>query len=510
MAHASATTGSAIEGLRRYARLGTVPRFAGAVVVAVTPLLDSSMFTTSVALVCAVMLLLTDVLVVASRRFNPSNAQRALAYSVVLDFMVMISLITDLNYVSAPGAYMGLMIVGLEAGLLFRMRGLVAFTGAFVAVGWAPFAKWQWQGYPVSVAQFLLQGVGVIVAAWIAASVAEEAERRRWQAAHQAGLNEALSVLARELMGSPQHDEVMATLSTTLGGFALPWTFEVLARQPDGTLLGPRETVIDAESVRKLWIGSDSVILNPSIMADTERDIAIIRCQNADEVVAAIVVTGDGTNRFSDGEMEFFSTLCHQVCAALDRAALHDHVKELSLTDALTKLRNRRAFDERLAEEISRSDRSEMPLAMIMLDIDHFKLLNDTQGHPAGDRTLMQIGEVLQSPTLLRDIDLSYRLGGEEFGVLLPGTGLSGAVELAERLCKAVGETDFPDCSKQPLGHLTISAGVALHVPGCGDSGKALIEASDLALYEAKRSGRNCVRSAPPQLRAVDSISAAG
>jgi diguanylate cyclase (GGDEF)-like protein len=469
------------------------------------------MFTTPVALACALTLALTDVLILASRRFTPVNAQRAVGYSVALDFTVMISLITDLNYAGAPGAYMGLMITGLEAGLLFRMRGLVAFSGAFAAVGWVPIAKWQWQGYPISLAPFLLQAAGVLIATWIAASVAEEGERRRRQAVHMAMLNDGLSVLARKLMESPQIDDVIATLSSALGDSELPWTFEVLGRQPDGTFLGSRETKIDADAVRQLLTETDTVVRKPPFLAaDGDSDTVVIRCENADELVAAITVTADGPESFGQDEMEFFSALGHQASTALDRAALHHHVKELSLTDALTNLRNRRAFDERLIEEISRSDRSGTPLAMIMVDIDHFKLLNDTQGHPAGDRTLTQIGEVLQSPVLLRDIDLSYRLGGEEFGLLLPGTGLSGAVTLAERLCEAVGETDFPDASKQPMGHLTISAGVALHIPGSGDSGKALIEASDLALYEAKRSGRNCVRSATPPLRAVDSISAAG
>jgi diguanylate cyclase (GGDEF)-like protein len=110
---------------------------------------------------------------------------------------------------------------------------------------------------------------------------------------------------------------------------------------------------------------------------------------------------------------------------------------------------------------------------------------------------LEKIGDVLRSPALLRPIDLSYRLGGEEFVVLLPGTGLEGAMVVAERLRALVGETDFPDAREQPMGHLTVSVGVAIHVAGVADAGKALIEATDLALYEAKNAGRDCVRAAP-------------
>jgi diguanylate cyclase (GGDEF)-like protein len=118
---------------------------------------------------------------------------------------------------------------------------------------------------------------------------------------------------------------------------------------------------------------------------------------------------------------------------------------------------------------------------------------------------LTQIGETIQSPALTSETNLSYRLGGEEFGVLMPGAELDSAMEFAERLRKVVGETDFPDAKDQPLGHLTVSVGVAVHISGADDSGKTLIEASDLALYEAKRSGRDCVRSAPP-LRAYSGL----
>jgi diguanylate cyclase (GGDEF)-like protein len=243
--------------------------------------------------------------------------------------------------------------------------------------------------------------------------------------------------------------------------------------------------------------------------ACTGGEIAFIRCRVDDELAAGIVVAAGATNAFDEGDMKFLTTLGRQACAALERAALLEQVEELAVTDVLTQLRNRRAFDDRLAEEMLRSDRNDQPLALIMLDIDYFKLLNDTQGHPAGDRTLIKIGEILQSPDLLRTIDLSYRLGGEEFVVLMPGTGMDGAMVVAERLRTLVGETDFPDANEQPLGHLTVSVGVAVHIPCSGDSGTALIEATDLALYEAKRSGRDCVRSAP-SVRTITVKSEAG
>jgi diguanylate cyclase (GGDEF)-like protein len=466
--------------------------------------------------------LLTNVLVLASRRFNDKQAKRAIAYSIALDFLVLTTLNTNLDYALTPWVYMGSVIIGIEAGLLFYTRGFLAFLGVFAVVGWVPFQAHNWLGHEIPIAQFFIQSVGVAIGSWAVAMAAEQSERRQQAAAYLARINEALALVARNLMVAPQCDQVIAALSTTLSGLELPWTFAVMVRQPDGAVTGPHGSVFDAEVVRQQWIGADPVVRNPEFLTGdviasifgkmpTEAcDTALVRCQLANELMAAVVVSGDAGSSFAKVDTGFLTTLANQAGAALERAALLEHVEELALTDALTQLRNRRAFDERLAEEMMRSDRNRQPLALMMLDVDHFKLLNDTQGHSAGDRTLCQIGEILRSFALKRPIDLSYRLGGEEFGVLLPDTPLDGAMVVAERLRAEVGKTNFPDAIEQPLGHLTVSVGVAVHNPGSGSSATALIEASDLALYEAKRSGRDCVRSAPPLSSMSSNNSAAG
>ena len=154
--------------------------------------------------------------------------------------------------------------------------------------------------------------------------------------------------------------------------------------------------------------------------------------------------------------------------------------------DPLTELLNRRGLAERFDHEIARATRAGTSLAVVAIDIDHFKRINDTHGHEAGDRALTWIAHRLSEQT--RGADITARIGGEEFLVVLPGAGLESAFEFAERLREGIAE-------HAPFS-LTISAGVAA---GVAPSGAALTDAADQALYAAKRAGRNLTRSAPHQ-----------
>lgn len=153
-------------------------------------------------------------------------------------------------------------------------------------------------------------------------------------------------------------------------------------------------------------------------------------------------------------------------------------------TDVLTGLANRRAFDHQLDSEIDYSTNVSLPLSLIMLDIDHFKQLNDTFGHTGGDEVLMLIGNLLKNE--MRASDSPARFGGEEFTVLLPNTGLEEAVLIAERIRRQIESLKFEETS------ITASFGVATFDPQ-GDIGLNLVELADQALYQSKKSGRNCV-----------------
>ncbi|MDI6829445.1 MAG: diguanylate cyclase, partial [Armatimonadota bacterium] len=166
-----------------------------------------------------------------------------------------------------------------------------------------------------------------------------------------------------------------------------------------------------------------------------------------------------------------------------------DRLIERANTDGLTDLYNHRYFQERLGKELSRAERYGRPLSIIMLDIDHFKALNDTHGHPVGDIVLQEIAKLLVSS--VRDIDIVCRYGGEEFAIILPETQASEAIVIAERLRSAVRRHCFIGKDGQSVP-VTISLGVAQY-PIHSKEREGLIMAADLAMYQAKSMGRNRV-----------------
>ena len=157
--------------------------------------------------------------------------------------------------------------------------------------------------------------------------------------------------------------------------------------------------------------------------------------------------------------------------------------------DGLTKVQNRRYWEEQLKQEIHRAQRYQHSLSLILFDLDKFKDLNDKYGHLGGDFVLVELASFIGS--LLRDSDLLGRYGGEEFGIILPDTGLDGAEEVAERICRAVA--DYPMLFNQQTIRATLSIGVAEFEPKQHFLHDDLIRCADMALYNAKRSGRNRV-----------------
>jgi diguanylate cyclase (GGDEF)-like protein len=156
-------------------------------------------------------------------------------------------------------------------------------------------------------------------------------------------------------------------------------------------------------------------------------------------------------------------------------------------TDPLTGAQNRLGFDQVLAAEILRSARDETPLSLVLYDVDHFKKINDTYGHPTGDRVLVQVSKLVAG--FIRSIDTLVRWGGEEFAVMLPGCDAEVAQHTAEQLRRAIEQTAFDD-----VGTVTCSFGVAQHA--YGETAEKLMALADAALYRAKLNGRNRVELA--------------
>jgi diguanylate cyclase (GGDEF)-like protein len=169
-------------------------------------------------------------------------------------------------------------------------------------------------------------------------------------------------------------------------------------------------------------------------------------------------------------------------------------LEELSMNDELTGVANRRRFDQALADEWSRARRHRLPIALALLDLDHFKRLNDSRGHREGDLCLQAVARHLDA-AVRRTGDLVARWGGEEFALLLPGTDLAGAIAVAEELRAGIEALALPH-EAAPAGRVTASVGVAAAVPTPEEGPEGLVEAADRALYRAKDEGRNRVVAA--------------
>ncbi|WP_293995360.1 sensor domain-containing diguanylate cyclase [Sphaerotilus sp.] len=183
------------------------------------------------------------------------------------------------------------------------------------------------------------------------------------------------------------------------------------------------------------------------------------------------------------------------VISLTDATDLHEaqkRLRHLATTDALTGLGNRREFDDQLRLEVQRARRSGEPLALVMADIDAFKAYNDHWGHAAGDDCLRQFALILKS-VFARELDVVARYGGEEFAVLLPGTGVEGALNLTERMLLRLRREALPHPASPVAPVVTASFGVATF-QGTGDDGEvSLLRRADEALYQAKQAGRNQV-----------------
>jgi diguanylate cyclase (GGDEF)-like protein len=174
-----------------------------------------------------------------------------------------------------------------------------------------------------------------------------------------------------------------------------------------------------------------------------------------------------------------------------DLRAANEHLEELASMDSLSGLANRRGFDARLTADWKRAGKLGRPVALLMIDVDHFKLFNDRYGHVEGDVCLRRVGKLLMDIAQGAD-DLPARYGGEEFALLLPGVDIDTATDTGQRLRRAVEDLCIAHAAS-PNGQVTVSVGVASLIPGVAQDAERLVEAADYGLYAAKRRGRNTV-----------------
>jgi diguanylate cyclase (GGDEF)-like protein len=202
--------------------------------------------------------------------------------------------------------------------------------------------------------------------------------------------------------------------------------------------------------------------------------------------------------QLAEEDVKIVELLAAAVAIALQNAYLYQETQRLATTDPLTGLSNYRHFHDLLNLEVQRARRLDYPVGLVIMDLDHFKLVNDRHGHPRGDLALRQIAAQLRSR--LRRTDIIARLGGEEFGAILPGASLTEVAVVAEKVRRAVeelpplsgGMTTSPTAVTLSVGGTSLSADVV--------DAELLVSRADQALYQAKREGRNQVRlwSGPP------------
>jgi two-component system, cell cycle response regulator len=217
--------------------------------------------------------------------------------------------------------------------------------------------------------------------------------------------------------------------------------------------------------------------------------LLVLPLLTGDEAIGTFMIASRERQQFGKDIRDMLGVIANQVAVSLKNGMMYQQMETMATTDGLTGLTNHRTFQDRLVQLLDRSERTQQPASLLLCDVDHFKRVNDTYGHPVGDEVLRQVARVLQRS--VRKIDIPARYGGEEFAVVLEATATEGAMHLAERIRRDVAAMVI-DSDKGQF-HVTMSIGVA-SFPDDGRERSLLIERADASLYFAKENGRNrCV-----------------
>lgn len=331
---------------------------------------------------------------------------------------------------------------------------------------------------------------------------------RRWRQFKQtanrlAALTKATQIISSTLDPEQVVEKIVEAVRTLMGYTQLALMAvqgdRLVARVWSGFSTPPPDRLTTAQGI----VGRVARTGLPAYVPDVSRDPDFVelgtgtRSQIAYPIVvegriaAILTVETLGGQVLTPEDDDLVAALAEQIGIALRNAALHAEVREQALHDGLTGLLDHTAFQQRLSDEVVRAQRYGRALAVVMVDIDNFKQINDRFGHPVGDHVLRVFAETLR--TGLRTEDVAARYGGEEFAVIMPETGADGAARAATRIRDRFAQRPI-QVSGEPVP-VTVSFGVAA-MPGHGATGPALVKAADDALYEAKRAGKDRVRIA--------------
>lgn len=269
--------------------------------------------------------------------------------------------------------------------------------------------------------------------------------------------------------------------------FTLPASELALAVRADAMLVRAAQS----------WQLGATCVAHPGERWDARpRALAALPLRGATGTIGVLAVWTSRDRELESDALELLHALSPYAALHLEHARAFGRLRDHADRDALTQLRNRRAFDDVITGEKVRFERYGRPVGVLVLDLDHFKAINDTHGHEAGDEVLRRVGRAIGA--CIRDVDTAARLGGEEFVVLLPETGLAAALEVAGRIRAAIAAAPVEWRGR------TIAVRASIGVSACPDVVAApadLVGSADAALYQAKRAGRDRVMAAEPVRR---------
>ncbi len=343
---------------------------------------------------------------------------------------------------------------------------------------------------------FLSDDSGRELLAVNAVGPASGAEAQRiWQEIESRGLDLESLLHAYD---QAQKDAAAQSLSRMMGGLRVkPKSLPALVGTETSV---PLEVLVaHTAATRRSWLSNTMKVTFTSPDSDKLKvmtHVAAVPLALDDKVLGVIVADNFYTRRHVDAEvMRSLITVSNLAAIAIEKARLHERLRALAAVDGLTGVMNRGHYETRVREELARAEAVGRPVSLMMVDVDHFKLINDTYGHEHGDHVLKAIAQCLRERVRAEDVVARY--GGEEFAVLLTGgQTLEDAAQVAEKLRRAVSELAFDD---QRQGMVTVSVGVATLLPPLAEAA-TLLRMADKALYAAKHAGRNrvMVASAEP------------
>jgi diguanylate cyclase (GGDEF)-like protein len=234
------------------------------------------------------------------------------------------------------------------------------------------------------------------------------------------------------------------------------------------------------------WHERDVPVFSHPMRIKDYESLLVVPLIVKDEVTGTFTVAATRAGAFPSDRREMLGVIANQVAVSMQNARMYEALEEQATTDGLTGLVNHRTFQERFSTMLGRADRHELAVSLLLTDIDHFKKINDTYGHPTGDEVLRRVAAILKASA--RKIDIVARYGGEEFALVLEGTDRAGARQLAERIRQEVEQQSFPS-AKGAIG-ATLSIGVASYPDDSRDKPE-IIARADQSLYSAKHGGRN-------------------